>query len=97
MFRKVAAESGGSAEPGNLRTAARRGHVIDAYQRCELGGWRRSDGNGGNDCSRLVALPGIVLLAAGRGTGCRAAAHWTILGSQPFSRRLERSNKWHVE
>ena len=48
-------------------------------------------------CSRLVALPGIVLLAAGRGTGCRAAARWTILGPQPFSRRLERSNKWHVE
>ena len=38
-----------------VRTAARRGHVIGACRGRELGGWRRSEGNGGDDCSRLVA------------------------------------------
>ena len=56
---------GGSAEPGNLRvrlhcpspppasgvrTAARRGHVIDACQRRELGGWVSVRGQRRNDC-----------------------------------------------
>ena len=60
---------GGSAEPGNLRlhccpppfpasgvrSAVRRGHVIGACQGASWADGRRSDGNGRNDCSRLVA------------------------------------------